>query len=153
MAEQEMSMEEVLSSIRTILATESKIGDKAAAKRPFDRFGKQETSEVLDLKDVVKKPKQSTQEPKGISPTLKAGGQGSAVLSIDREAVKGHDLASKIAQQERLTGGLEGFLLASLQKIMGDYFETWAKEHIPQMAERVLKEQIRTIFQSYEKKP
>lgn len=205
MADNEMSMDEVLSSIRKILAKDTKVGEPSKRSEsvltgthgaavpqiqpnaPMRETPQNTSADILELKDVVKKPKEkpvsslqqafiksggfvpkkpALNEP--VSPAPKAddaapleeaaaaapASEENAPLSpsSDVQGKKRGDLASQIEQQQRLSGGLEGFLLASLKSIIGDYFEEWAKDHVPQMAERVLKEQIRSIFKAYENK-
>ncbi len=200
MADNEMSMDEVLSSIRKILAKDTKIGEPSKRSEvltgthgaavshsqpnaPMRDTPQNTSADILELKDVVKKPKEkpvsSLQQafiksggfvPKKpalndpVSPAPKAEDVAALEEPVapeehvslspptDVQGKKRGDLASQIEQQQRLSGGLEGFLLASLKSIIGDYFEEWAKDHVPQMAERVLKEQIRSIFKAYENK-
>lgn len=153
--ENSASMDDILTSIRQIIHEDT----KAALKTPPPS----ETS-VLELKDVVEDktenlnrasekitdiadhstshpPHSDYRDPTKVEHTHPSARTTTRVQSNTQ-------LKESIAQTEELSEGFRAFLDESLKNIVHDHLKRWSEDHIPKMADTILREQIRLVFRA-----
>jgi len=168
--EKDMSMEEVLSSIRGIISEKSAFKETTPEEVVKQN---QEFSEGADsvawkaggvLQTGVKKSSESTdaqrlvegqtqvKTPVGISRFFRKSAKEmprSSVSVTPEKTSHAHTLAHDIKKRESLGSGFENFLVASLEKISSEFLEQWIQENTPRLVEAILRKKIDEVFESY----
>ena len=140
MPEDKTSMDEILASIRRI------ISDDPTA--PSEQKDAPEEASILELQDIFEKRKiTETNKTSSHIPSKEA----SAPLQ-KKSSTPAKTLISHISKQERLAEGFEIFLESTLEKIVRDFLEDWADKNMPKLAEEILREQIRLLFETRTRK-
>ena len=147
----EPSMEDILSSIKRIIAEE---GDAAAGPRlrkpikpaslaarvPVEPVDQDDDDEILELSDPVPTPKSSQ-----TAPTTAASRQRDAILSSQAaEASRGAlEALSRIVVKPDTAGSdtLEGLVREMLRPMLSD----WLDAHLPEMVEQMVAREIARI--------
>ena len=145
------SMDDILASIRQIIHEDTKTALKAPPPSK---------TSVLELKDVVEDKTEnlnSTSEKitdiadHSTSHHPHSNYQNSTKVDSARTTTRvqsNTQLKESITQTEELSEGFRAFLDESLKNIVHDHLKRWSEDHIPKMADTILREQIRLVFRA-----